>query len=187
MTCFEAFTRPVIRQHLQLIGSAPAPLSVCLAGCPQVIRPLDVYPAGGGVEWEGTGLVPVRLALAIQRQASGKAAPRVRLSEEGAHWWPLHGWLTVCPWQLVIYHCWAAMSGGSVINFTLPFSEISPINHSRLSLCAGFHCGSVWQIFTWSLCPAQASCQTGSSNDRTRPVGDRANSNACTHAFTWLT
>ena len=30
------------------------------------------------------------------------------------------------------------MSGGNVINFTLPFSEISPINHPKLGLCAGF-------------------------------------------------
>lgn len=92
------------------------------------------------MEWEETGLAPVRLALAIQRGASGKAAPQVRLSEEGAHRRALHGWLTVCPWQLVIYHCWAAMSGGNVINFTLPFSEISPINHPKLGLCAGFRC-----------------------------------------------
>lgn len=91
--------------------------------------------------------------------ASGKAAPQVRLSEERAHRQALHGWLTVYPWQLVIYHCWAAMSGGNMINFTLPFSEISPINHPKLGLCAGFPFRPVWQIFTRSHCPAQAlSC-----------------------------
>lgn len=81
----------------------------------------------------------------------------VMLSNKGAHRQRLHGWLTVCPWQLVICHCLAAFSGGNVINFTLPFSEIRPINHHKLRLCAGFHRWPIWQIFTWFFCPAQAS------------------------------
>lgn len=85
--------------------------------------------------------------------ASGEATLWVSLFEKGAHTQTLHGWLTVCPWQLVICQHWAAFSGGNVINFTLPSSEISPINHPRLSLCAGLCCRPGWQIFTWFLCP----------------------------------
>lgn len=106
---------------------------------PKSLGPCMGTQLGG---WRGTGLAPVRLALAIQRGASGKAAPRVRLSKEGAHQWTLHGWLTVCPWQLVICHCWTEISGGNVINFALPFSEISSINHPKLGLCEGFRCPS---------------------------------------------
>lgn len=93
---------------------------------------------GGGVRWGG---------------ASGEPTLWVSLFEKGAHKQTLHGWLTVCPWQLVICHRWAAFSGGNVINFTLPSSEISPINHPRLGPCAGSRCRPAWQIFTWFLCP----------------------------------
>lgn len=99
------------------------------------------HPAHGGGEgsrWGG---------------AAGEPTLGVSLFEKGAHKQTLHGWLTVCPWQLVICHRWAAFSGGNVINFTLPSSEISPINHPRLSLRAGLCCRPTWQIFTWFLCP----------------------------------
>lgn len=66
------------------------------------------------------------------RGASGRATLQVSLSEKGAHQRPLHGWHAVCGWQLVIYHSWAVASGGIMINFTLPLSEISPINHLKL-------------------------------------------------------
>lgn len=85
--------------------------------------------------------------------ASGEPTLWVSLFEKGAHKQTLHGWLTVCPWQLVICHRWAAFSGGNMINFTLPSSEISPINHPRLCPCAGLCCRPAWQIFTWFLCP----------------------------------
>lgn len=85
--------------------------------------------------------------------ASGEPTLWVSLFGKGAHKQTLHGWLTVCPWQLVICHHWAAFSGGNVINFTLPSSEISPINHPWRCPCAGLCCRPAWQIFTWFLHP----------------------------------
>lgn len=39
-----------------------------------------------------------------------------------------------------------AASGGNVINFTLPFSEISPINHHKPHLCK-FCCGHMTNLY----------------------------------------
>lgn len=110
----------------------------------------------GRVRSQGPSRAPQARA---SRGASGRGAGRVRLSEEGAHQRPLHGWDAVGCWQLVIYHSWAAVSGGRVINFTLPLSEISPINH--LKLLAPDSVVAAWQIFTAS-CTAQRSLACGS-------------------------